>query len=156
MPTPTVRERVFDALADRLALVTGAAVLRAPLYDLAPEDLPAVALVEGGEDTEDAVSGLLTVTYRATIGLAAGAPGVPTRDAGAAIIAALNGLRGSVRLVLAGDPTLSGLVELVRYTGADDPVFVDGPGQSRPAYGVMVLAVEVRAVEAEDDPRATG
>lgn len=140
----TVRETVLDGVEAVLAGIPGYQVLRLPSYAIGADDMPALILIDGGDDVTDRLTAELSLELRFAVVCAV------TGDDGHELARNASQARGQVLAALGADPTLNGLVELVRYLGSDDPAVSNDPGET--PYAAYALQWAVEYGEAEGNP----
>jgi hypothetical protein len=139
-----VQERALSAFAAALADVEGVRCYRNPEFDMVPAEMPALAMVDGGDDVEPADTGSIYTDIRVTVGVYVAAGG-----GGAALGPQLRLWRRRIldRITPAagGSATLGGAVVEVRYDGSADPA--DIVAGDTYLYTVWPLNFRLRVME---------
>lgn len=146
--TLSARETVLAAFYALLGDIADVKRFRMPAFELSVDDLPAVVMIDGGDEAADDQVGALQLGQRVAV---VGAVSSATADG---LGPALSDMRARIRAALGADPTLGGLAKLVRYQSTDDPVVVTESGFD--PYAVLSLDYLIEFDEGEFDPYQLG
>lgn len=143
----TIREQIAVALKASLAGLSGVTVARNPIVDFDEDELPAVGLFLGDQNSEDGPTSDITIN-RMVVAIAGHATGAT----GEAAESAANLLYRSALAVTIADHTLGGLAVNIRETGLT-VIFNTGAEGEVPLAG-FELSLEVEYWTATRDPTA--
>lgn len=144
----TIRERALEAFNDLLAGIAGVEFASRNFYGtLAADELPALIMYDGADEPrESAPAGVLHIAQGVAVEARFNAS-TPEQCGPLA-----SEWYGKIRAAVGTNPTLGGLVVVVNFAGADEPVFRSEPG---PTFGRFVIGFLIVRQEAELDPFST-
>ena len=143
----TIRERAITAFEDLFDDVAGLNFRNRNFYDtLAEAELPALIIFDGAEEKLDSPNGILLIRQGMAVEVRfrASAP----QQCGPLA----SEWYGKVVAAAGADPTLSGLVHIVSFEGADEPSYASGSG---PSFGRLVVGFSIVRQDKEFDPYST-
>lgn len=135
MPLP-MREQIMQAILTRLQAIEGVTIARTPDTEFDENDIPAIAVIDGGHSVDYTNAGLLIYETTVSVELFVKSDGDTTLGT------EINNLYDQVMSVIFADPTLGGLVIAVRETELDDPEIGRIVGQSPNAGAVLRLNIQ--------------
>lgn len=149
--TLSVREQALEAFFNLFSGLTSYPLKRRmPNWLIDVSDLPALVQLDGGsqplggDDVSSGISGIVRVALRASIVI--GIRASSTDELGSDLSEA----RAAVLEAVGANPTLSGLVEHVRWDGDEDPVALLEEGS--PPHAILAINFVIIYTEAELDP----
>jgi hypothetical protein len=143
----TIRERAIVAFEDLFDGVSGLNFRSRNFYDtLAEAELPSLIIFDGAEETLDSPAGILFIRQ----GMAVEVRFRATSPQQCGPLA--SEWYGKVVAAAGANPTLSGLVHVVRFEGADEPSYASGSG---PSFGRLIVGFSITRQDKQFDPYST-